>query len=301
MESIADSIDCYSMTLSREALLSDSSGALVSAEALLSNSTPDRLFIDARLGEPAAELSSYNDCHIYGAVHAQIRDVFAGPTTQLSGNLPLPDLVQLNQALAVWGVGIDTEIVVYGPSPALAARGWWVLRWAGLTKVRVLDGGLKAWISAGGPVARGTASPRPTTVPLPLGGGHLAQIDAESLLAVLESDSTTAPLLIDARNEDAFQAGHIYGARNVPASSLWTPSGTLRSPEALIRQLSDVGVDGTDQVIIYCGGGVLSALTYFVLGQTLTTKPTPLLYVGSWSEWIKEPARLQLTRSGSAA
>ncbi|WP_082926372.1 sulfurtransferase [Cupriavidus sp. D384] len=288
------------MPLSREAPPPDYSVALVSAEALLNSPTPNRLFIDVRLGDPAAELSNYQDCHIYGAVYAQIRDVFAGLPTQLSGNLPLPNLVDLNQELAVWGVGIDTEIVVYGPSPALAARGWWVLRWAGLTKVRVLDGGLKAWISAGGPVARGTASPRPTTAPLLLGGGHLAQIDAKNLLAVLESDSA-APLLIDARNEDAYQAGHIRGARNIPASSLWTPSGTLRGPEALTRQLSDVGADDVHQVIIYCGGGVLSALTYLVLEQTRTTKPTPLLYVGSWSEWIKEPARLQLTRSGSAA
>lgn len=269
------------------------SSLFVRAETLLARPSAKRLFIDVRLGDPAEALSQYRDCHIHGAVYAQIRDAFAAPPTPASGNLPLPDLASLAQTLATWGVGTDTEVVVYGPTPALAARGWWVLQWAGLTQVRLLDGGLRAWMAAGGPVARGDAPRRPTQIPLTLPGSRLAQIDAAGVGAV---DQTVA--LIDARDEATYHAGHIRGARSLPAAGLWSPAGVLRSPDAILSQYAEAGIAPGDDVVVYCGGGVLSALTCMTL---LEAGMRPHLYVGSWSEWSKDPARRQQSAVGSAA
>ena len=266
--------------------LSSLSADIVQPEQLLNQPSANRLFIDVRLGEPSDEFKDYRDAHILGAVHAQIRDVFAAPPSPQSGNLPLPSIDALERQLTAWGVDDDTEIVTYGPSMALAARGWWVLRWAGLKNVKVLDGGIKAWVNQGGPVAQGETQREPSAEAqrLNLLAGSMPQI----LVADVEAlDPDT--LLIDARDENSFLAGSIPRARNLPAAEQWTPAGNLRTSGEVEELFSALGVrDGCD-VVVYCGGGVLSALevlTLRALGHN------PQLYVGSWSEWNKSPERM---------
>jgi len=265
--------------------LSTHSPDVILTEDLLARESTDRLFIEARLGEPEEELQRYKEGHIVGAVYAQIRDVFAGAQTSHTGSLPLPELSGLERGLLGWGVGSKTEIVVYGPTLAHAARGWWTLRWAGLKYVRVLDGGLRAWVEQGGAVAQGAAAPRvPTTERLNLRGGILPQIDVDAVEA-LEAST----LKIDAREEAFYLAGHLPGAINVPASELWTPSGRFRTTAQLQELYGRTGVKGRDDVVVYCGGGVLSALHVLVL-RSIGIEAQ--LYVGSWSEWSKSSERL---------
>ena len=266
--------------------LSSLSADIVQPEQLLNQPSANRLFIDVRLGEPSDEFKDYRDAHILGAVHAQIRDVFAAPPSPHSGNLPLPSIDALERQLTAWGVDDDTEIVTYGPSMALAARGWWVLRWAGLKNVKVLDGGIKAWVNQGGPVAQGETQREPSAEAqrLNLLAGSMPQI----LVADVEALNPDT-LLIDARDENSFLAGSIPRARNLPAVEQWTPAGNLRTSGEVEELFSALGVrDGCD-VVVYCGGGVLSALevlTLRALGHN------PQLYVGSWSEWNKSPERM---------
>ena len=259
---------------------------VVEPAQLLDTLSDNRLFIDVRLGEPDDELRSYRDAHIHGAVHAQIRDVFAATPTAHSGNLPLPAVADLQRQLRAWGVDRQTEIVVYGPSPALAARGWWVLRWAGLDRVRLLDGGLKAWAAQGGAVAQGdfVPAPRATGAELVLAPGHLPSIEVE---AVERLGPDTC--LIDARDENSWLAGAIPRAANLPAAELWTPSSTLRTVDEIRALYARAGALAGQEVVVYCGGGVLSALSVLTLSALGTT---PRLFVGSWSEWNKSPERM---------
>lgn len=270
--------------------------ALVRAEELLARPEENRLYIDVRLGDPEIEFKSYREAHVHGAVHAQIRDVFAAAPTASSGNLPLPDPETLLRTLSAWRVAADTEVIVYGPSPALAARAWWVLRWAGLAKVRLLDGGMKAWIAAGGPLAQGDAPACPVPAeyaarrPLALSAGCLKQASIDEVAA-----SHPAMPCIDARDRVSYAAGHIPGALNLPAADLWTPSGRLRSPAALVRILEEAGVPAGAQAVVYCGAGVLSALTFFAFAELGLH---PRLYVGSWSEWARDPERRSRAGTG---
>jgi thiosulfate/3-mercaptopyruvate sulfurtransferase len=261
----------------------------VRAETLISEPSANRLFVDVRLGDPEVELEKFRDSHIFGAVHAQIRDVFAARPTARSGNLPLPELDDLHGTLEGWGVDTQTELVLYGPSPALAARGWWVLRWAGLKHVRVLDGGLRAWAAAGGAVARGDGPLRGAgTGHLPsLSPGNLADIGIDEVNCC--SDSV---VFLDARDEASYQAGHIPGAVNAPVAELWTSSGGLRPEQVIASQFAEAGVGPGSQVVVYCGGGVLSALTYMTLAEAGVSVR---LYVGSWSEWHKHRDRRHMS------
>lgn len=261
---------------------------VVDAAALLARPSANRLFVDARLGEPADEYRSYRDQHIHGAVHAQIRDVFASPANAATGNLPLPDVPGLQVQLRAWGVNTKTEIIVYGPSLALAARGWWTLRWAGAQNVRVLDGGMREWIAQGGAVAQGDYQPRleQQGAPIILTPGQLPQIE----LAELEH-SLPQHTLIDARDEASFDQGHLPRALNLPSTEQWTPSGRLRTVAELRERYRALGILTGQDAVVYCGGGVLSALSALLLDALgVQTR----LYVGSWSEWAKSPERIAL-------
>lgn len=263
----------------------------VQAEMLLTHPNDNRLFVDVRLGDPELEYRSYRDGHIFGAVYGQIRDVFASEPTSDSGNLPLPSMDRLAATLRGWGVDRNTEIVVYGPTPALAARGWWVLRWAGLTNVLLLDGGLKAWVAAGGALARGEEPHRrQMPPPLTLTGGHLSQIDVEEVERL-----SPEIVLVDAREEAFYQAGHIPGARHLAASEFWTPSGRLRHPDERMRLLAQAGVEPGCKAVAYCGGGVLSALVAMIMAES---DIDVRLFVGSWSQWSKNPDRMRRSEVG---
>ena len=265
---------------------------IIQPEVLLGQENLNRLFIDVRLGnKPEEELKNYRESHIQGAVYGQIRDVFAGEPTLHTGNLPLPRPDKLESELKSWGVDQDTEIILYGPSMALAARGWWILRWAGLSNVKVLDGGLRAWINQGGAVAQGDFVPtrRATSENLKLKTGQLPEIHVSEVMTLLPD-----VILIDARDESSYLAGCIPRARNLPSSEQWTPAMNLRTIDEIRQLYKDVGVRKDSDVVVYCGGGVLSAFSVLTLSALGIV---PRLFVGSWSEWNKDPKRMAMSAS----
>ena len=265
---------------------------IIQPEVLLGQENLNRLFIDVRLGNKLEEeLKNYRESHIQGAVYGQIRDVFAGEPTLHTGNLPLPRLDKLESELKSWGVDQDTEIILYGPSMALAARGWWILRWAGLSNVKVLDGGLRAWINQGGAVAQGDFVPtrRATSENLKLKTGQLPEIHVGEVMTLLPD-----VILIDARDESSYLAGCIPRARNLPSSEQWTPAMNLRTIDEIRQLYKDVGVRKDSDVVVYCGGGVLSAFSVLTLSALGIV---PRLFVGSWSEWNKDPKRMAMSAS----
>ena len=93
-----------------------------------------------------------------------------------TGRHPLPSLGSLQAAARRWGLREGDSVVAYDDNGNLAAaRLWWLLRWAGFDDVRLLDGGLAAWVAAGG--TRETDDVAPELGNVTLGRGHLATID----------------------------------------------------------------------------------------------------------------------------
>jgi thiosulfate/3-mercaptopyruvate sulfurtransferase len=84
------------------------------------------------------------------ALSVHLATDFSGTPTATSGRRPLPDVSDLQTRARAWGISNATPVVVYdNAGGAQASRAWWTLRWAGLTDVRVLDGGYGAWVAAG--------------------------------------------------------------------------------------------------------------------------------------------------------
>src|SRR5204863_5189269 len=84
-------------------------------------------------------------------------------------------------------------------------------------------------------------------------------------------------------------AGHIPGAVNLPAAELMGPDGHLLPRPELRERFAAAGLVPDRPVAAYCGSGVVAANTILALVEAGI--PDPALYVGSWSEWITDPAR----------
>jgi thiosulfate/3-mercaptopyruvate sulfurtransferase len=233
--------------------------------------------------------------HIPGAVFAHLDHDLSGLVTPQSGRHPLPDPAAFAAFLGAAGVDADTDVVAYDQDRSpYAARLWWLLRWLGHERVRVLNGGLAGWRRADLPlhktVAARMARPfiaRPAAVQAVTTGQLQRELEGGRLL------------LLDARPADRFAgqnetidpvAGHVPGARNQPFALNLDSSGRLHAP-AVLAALWRGALGGTPpaQVVAMCGSGVTAC--HNLLAMELAGLPGARLYAGSFSEWIRDPAR----------
>lgn len=256
---------------------------LISAAGLAA-SLGEVTVLDVRwqLGGPPGR-AAYEAGHVPTASYVDLEADLAAPPGP-RGRHPLPDVDVFESAMRRAGVSDERPVVVYDDwQGRAAARCWWLLRWAGHRDVRVLDGGLGAWVAAGHPVTTDADGVHPgdfTTRP-----GRLPTIAVDQVLALVERG-----VLIDARNPERYRgevepvdpvAGHIPGAVNVPTGANLRDDGTFRSPEEL-REVYAAAAGR--EVAAYCGSGVTA--THDLLAMELAGVEGAALYPGSWSEWV---------------
>ena len=246
-----------------------------------------------RLDEPDGR-AAYLQGHLPGAVYVSLEDELSDHTIAGRGRHPLPLGRSLEAAARRRGIRQDGLVVVYDDwNRAGSARAWWVLTAAGLANVRILDGGLSAWRSAGGSLEIGPVTPRPGNVTVlhdDLYAGSRPTLTAEEAGAGVVT-------LLDARAPERFRgdvepvdavAGHIPGAKNVPSGALLADDGTFLANGALAQLFSDHGVDRDARVGAYCGSGVTATIAVAALAATGCDAA---LFPGSWSEWSSDPSR----------
>lgn len=261
---------------------------LVSGQAVL---------LDCRfdLGDPGLGRRAYSAAHIPGARYADLNHDLSAPVTAHSGRHPLPDPGALARFFGALGIGDDTQVIAYDEANgSFAARAWWLLRWLGAADVAVLDGGLKAWVGAGGAVD--SAEPPPSSRPFS------ARPDPRSLATsadVLHALADPGRLLVDARAAERFAgtvepldpvAGHVPGAVNHPfAGNLGADGRFLMPPELRRRWLERLAGTAPQNAIHMCGSGVTAC--HNLLAMERAGLGGARLYAGSWSEWIRDPRR----------
>lgn len=246
----------------------------------------DTVVLDVRwsLGGPPGH-DEYLKGHVPGAVYVDLDTELARHGAPTDGRHPLPDLGDLQSAARRWGVGPDSTVVVYdGQGNLAAARAWWLLRWGGLTDVRILDGALPAWVRSGGALETDDVVPEPGDVSL--SGGGLPTLDVEDV-----ADFARTGTLLDARAGERFRgevepvdpkAGHVPGAVSAPTNDNLAPDGTFRARNELRARFAALGVDQQRPVAAYCGSGVTAA--HQVAALAIAGIPAAL-YPGSWSQW----------------
>ena len=268
------------------------------------------LVVDCRftLTDKSAGRRAYDAGHIPGARFADLERDLSSPAGN-GGRHPLPDRAALAARFRAFGIDNDSKLVCYDQaSGALAGRFWWLARWLGHADVRVLDGGLDAWIAAGLPTDREPVIPKPghfeprapltrvcTAADVARAMGIAGAASAAGAAGTASPASTVQ--LLDSRDAARYRgeqetldpvAGHIPGATSAPFSDNLA-AGRFKSPEALRQRFAALGVDPARETISYCGSGVTA--THNILALKVAGYPEPVLYAGSWSEWITDPAR----------
>src|SRR5215470_9053182 len=121
------------------------------ADLMASEGPPALLDVRWRLNGPPG-LEIYRAGHVPGACYVDLDAELAGPPVAGGRHpLPEPDVFQLTMRTA--GLRTGQLAVVCDESDAtIAGRLWWLLRHFGHDRVRVLDGGFRAWAAAGRPV-----------------------------------------------------------------------------------------------------------------------------------------------------
>jgi thiosulfate/3-mercaptopyruvate sulfurtransferase len=167
---------------------------------------------------------------------------------------------------------------------------WWLLRWAGVPDVRILDGALGAWSELGLPVESGELSADPGDFVLE--AGYLPVLDADQA-----AERAQTGVLLDARAGERYRgeqepvdprAGHIPGAVSTPTTANLGPDGRFLDADTLRDRFTAAGVDDEQPVGAYCGSGVTAA---HLTAALRIAGFDAALYPGSWSAWSSDPAR----------
>jgi thiosulfate/3-mercaptopyruvate sulfurtransferase len=271
---------------------------LISTEALAAALNGERppvvLDVRWRLGGPPGR-QDYEVAHIPGAEYADLDAELSAPPGP-AGRHPLPDPEQLQQVLRAAGVRTGQPVVAYdGGDGSVAARVWWLLRWAGHEDVAVLDGGFAAWTAEGREVTAATSTPKPGDVEVHPGG--MPVVDADGA-----ADLARTGVLLDARAAPRYRgetepvdprAGHVPGALNAPSNEHVGADGRWLPAADLAARFRAIGVTDDAELGAYCGSGVTASSVVLALEVAgLTDKDSPAtLYAGSWSNWSADPNR----------
>jgi thiosulfate/3-mercaptopyruvate sulfurtransferase len=251
------------------------------------------------LTDPTAGPLLYAQAHLPGASYMHLDDdlstTLADPERQSGGRHPLPSREQFAQTLGQAGLRNDMQVVVYDRQGCTyCGRLWWMLKWCGHDAVAVLDGGLPAWLAAGGEVATGHAKTLPEASTFVLRPSLVKLLNSAQVASQLHSPHMT---LLDARGAPRYRgelepldpvAGHIPGAFNRPftdnfeANGRFKPAHELRAAFEALLQDQDVNT-----VVHQCGSGVTA--TANLLAMEVAGLGRGALFGGSWSEWCNTP------------
>ena len=271
--------------------MSNRDAVLISAEQLMNRGAQAPAILDVRwrLDQPdgrAAHLAG----HIPGAVYVSLEDELSDHARPGLGRHPLPTGAAVQAAARRWGLRRNQPVVVYDDwNRAGSARAWWVLTAAGIGEVRILDGGLPAWVAAGGALETGPVSAPAGDVVV---GHDDLYAGGRPVLTADEIADGAVTTVLDARAPERFRgevepvdpvAGHIPGARNLPSLAMLGPDGRFLPDHRLAALVDEIGAGRSAGV--YCGSGVTASV---VLAALNTIGVDAALFPGSWSQWSGE-------------
>lgn len=246
--------------------------------------------------EKLSEAKDYRIGHIPGAVYLN--------TDECENGYPrwhLKSVRELQDVIGSLGITPNTTVIVYSKQTIAAARIWWILNYAGVSDVRILDGGFAAWQAAGFASEAKINTPQPTTFHAQPRLHWLA-----TTTYVQENFDKGSVWLADARSAAEYrgevsgydylqQRGRIPKALSIgdaddKALLYQTAEGRLLPPAEIATRWKQAGMipaksgdKFSREVIFYCGSGWRSSLTFlyaYVLGYKNIRN-----YSDSWSGW----------------
>ena len=234
----------------------------------------------------------YLSGHIEHAQYLDLEKDLSSLRMEHGGRHPFPDTQEFVRKLGKAGVDKASTVVVYDSGEGMATRAWWLIRYFGHKDVRVLDGGLKAWIQEGYPLTTDKYAPAEKTFVPNIHTDWIVDYETVRYIAL---GNAPQKRLIDARAAKRYLGevepmdktpGHIPTAANAPWQEGINESGFWRAPDLQRKRFENL-VSEKGDTIVYCGSGVTACADLFAM--ELAGIKGAKLYPGSWSDWISYP------------
>lgn len=246
-------------------------------------------FIDTRfdLMNSQAGRALYDKGHIEGAIYMDLEQDCSAMDKEQSGRHPMPEKKQLQQWIEQNGLASEQSIYIYDQGGApFAARAYYMLTYAGLQNVWIVNGGYEALVAAGYKVTADVPQVNASTFEPNWQENIYA--DRAFVRSIVEGKQPNT-VLLDARAEIRYRgehepldpvAGHIPTALNFDWEQLKSGKSLVVKDELLEKVAKD------QEVVVYCGSGVTASPLYTVLKEA--GYDNVRVYVGSYSDWITE-------------
>jgi len=257
----------------------------------------------------------YTAGHIAGAVN--VHDVFTYlVTTTAAGTAAMTD--KFAQLFGLAGLGGSETAVVYEDRMdtgfGQSCRGYVFLRYLGYNKakVRILNGGIAAWVAEGKPVTADVSVPTPKAFPVSTTGRGLL-IDVEEMAQLVQSaqnqnqsqSKLRKTVILDTRDAEEWYgiSSSPYGRDFSPRKgripgAVWiewyrmmeeTDAGVrLKGLDGVMQECAKVGIQPDTEVVVYCFKGARASNTLLALQEAGVQNVR--LYMGSWNEWSRNPS-----------
>ena len=234
--------------------------------------------------------------HIPGAINLSSWKEFTLKSNDVPGQIN-QDKIFIVQKLRSLGIDLQKTIIIYGDLSdkwRTDGRFFWMFEFYGFKRVALLKGGFRNWEQAGLPKKRGFGpTPKPSTLKTSNINFNRNILADQNWIAARLGTQDIA--LIDNREKHEFdgatpygspRGGHIPGALHIDWREFFTSDGNLKPRETLNSLLKSKSIQSDQKIVVYCTGGVRSAMAYFVfrhLGYKVRN------YDGSWWDWSHNP------------
>lgn len=227
------------------------------------------LFVDCRGADKAKKGTVEGAIAITWQDLATCDDSYGSQGDENWGKIPEPE--DLSERLSKLGMTKDKEIILLGET----STGWgddarvlWELAAAGYTDIKMVDGGYNAVKDAGVPIQKGASEPVAADVTIDtIDNTHV--MDTEELLNNYDNyvvvDSRTDAEYNGATKYKEAKGGHLPGAIHIRYTDLFREDGTLKSQADIEKMMEDAGISKSDNIVVYCTGGIRSAYIQLVL------------------------------------
>jgi len=217
--------------------------------------------------------------HVPGAVNIPF-DEFR---TEDGADGMLPSADEWADLLGEAGIAADDTVVAYDDTHGVfAARFLVTALLYGHEDLRLLDGDFSAWQREQA-VSGDAPDPTPTTYEV----GEPSESPLVGTAEVAAARDDPEAVLVDTRDPEEYEAGHIPGAVNLDWRAVVDEETRgLKDREAIAAILGERGITPGTRVVLYCNTARRISHTYVVL-RWLGYEDVAF-YEGSLTEWLRE-------------